>query len=425
MNTFATDKVDQPIFLSEMNIFGNNKMAAKVLSSDSTILELPLTETKKRVRVAISLFYFFQGFCFASWASRIPFIKANLRLTDTDMGNMLLALPLGQLATMPLSGFLVKKFGSRPILVIGALLYAVGLTNLGLAPNKYVLAAALFLFGSFGNLANIAVNTQGVNAEKMYHRSIMASFHGAWSLAGFTGAMVGLVMSNLHVGPYIHFCIVAAASFISIYANYKFLVEDVAPKQTGKAQKKTSRLQMPSGIILQLGIIGFFAMACEGAMFDWSGIYFKEIVHAPEGTETVGYACFMITMATGRFIGDRLINRLGRKRLMQVCGLLIMSGLFLAVALPYFYTAALGFIMVGFGVSTNIPNVYSVAGTQKNISPSEALTAVSSISFLGFLMGPPLIGYTSSLFNLRFSYTLIAIFGFVITVMVTKLKAIK
>lgn len=400
-------------------------MAAKVLSTEGIPTEHILTETKKRVRVAISLFYFFQGFCFASWASRIPFIKAHLNLTDADMGNMLLALPLGQLLTMPISGYLVKKFGSKKILILGAILYAVGLTNIGLAPNKLVLAAALFLFGSFGNFANIAVNTQGVNAEKMYHRSIMASFHGAWSLAGFTGALVGLIMSNLHIGPYVHFCIVAVTSFISIFANYKFLVDDISSKQTDEPTTKKSRFKIPSGVILQLGIIGFFAMACEGAMFDWSGIYFKEIVHAKEGTETVGYACFMITMATGRFIGDRMITRLGRKRLMQICGVLIMSGLLLAVAFPYFYIAALGFIMVGFGVSTNIPNVYSVAGTQKDIAPSEALTAVSSISFLGFLMGPPLIGYTSSLVNLRFSYTLIAIFGLVITVMVTKLRAIK
>ncbi|WP_447641928.1 MULTISPECIES: MFS transporter [Chitinophagaceae] len=407
-----------------MNIFGNNRLAAKVLTAKNSTPESPLTETKKRVRLAISLFYFFQGFCFASWASRIPYIKDHLGLTDGDMGSMLLALPLGQLVTMPVSGHLVKKFGSRRILILGAILYAIGLTNLGLAPNKYLLAIALFLFGSFGNLANIAVNTQGVNAERMYHRSIMASFHGAWSLAGFTGALVGLIMSNLHVGPYVHFCIVAVTSFISITANYKFLVEDISSKQADATEKK-SRFKIPSGTILQLGIIGFFAMACEGAMFDWSGIYFKDIVHAPEGKETVGYACFMITMATGRFIGDRLITKLGRKRLMQICGVLIMAGLLLAVALPNFYVAALGFILVGFGVSTNIPNVYSVAGTQENISPSEALTAVSSISFLGFLMGPPLIGYTSSLFNLRFSYTLIAIFGLVITVMVTKLKAIK
>ncbi|MFT4202420.1 MAG: MFS transporter [Chitinophagaceae bacterium] len=408
-----------------MNIFGNNKMAAKILSTHGVPAELPLTETKKRVRMAISLFYFFQGFCFASWASRIPYIKTNLGLTDADMGNMLLALPLGQLATMPLSGFLVKKYGSKKILILGAVLYGIGLSNLGLAPNKYVLAAALFLFGSFGNLANIAVNTQGVNGEKMYHRSIMASFHGAWSLAGFTGALVGLIMSNLHIGPYPHFCVVAVMSIVSVVFNYNFLVEDIAPKHTELRTPKKSRFKMPSGVILQLGVIGFFAMACEGAMFDWSGVYFKEIVHAPEGTETVGYACFMVTMATGRFVGDRFITKLGRQKLMQICGILIMSGLLLAVAFPYFYVAALGFTMVGFGVSTNIPNVYSVAGTQKDISPSEALTAVSSISFLGFLMGPPLIGYTSSLVNLRFSYTLIAVFGFVITLMVTKLKVIK
>ena len=403
-----------------MKILENSELSNKEMNT-----EPHFTETKKRVRIAISLFYFFQGFCFASWASRIPFIKSHLHLTDADMGSLLLALPLGQLLTMPISSFLIKKFGSKNIIIAGAILYAIGLTNLGLAPNKYVLAFGLLLFGSFGNLANIAVNTQGVNAEKMYHRSIMASFHGAWSLAGFTGAIVGLIMSNLHINPFPHFYIVACTSFISVFFNYKYLLDDISPKIISDKKENKRKFKLPSGIILQLGIIGFFAMACEGAMFDWSGIYFKEIVKAPEGLETVGYACFMITMAIGRFIGDKLITTIGRKKLMQICGILIMSGLLLAVILPNFFVAAFGFILVGFGVSTNIPNVFSIAGTQKDISPSAALTAVSSVSFLGFLMGPPLIGYTSALINLRFSYTLIAVFGLVITVMVTKLKAIK
>lgn len=177
--------------------------------------------------------------------------------------------------------------------------------------------------------------------------------------------------------------------------------------------------------IVQLGIIGFFAMACEGAMFDWSGVYFKEIVHAKPGWESTGYACFMIMMATGRFFGDKVVTKYGRKRLMQTCGILIMTGLIIAVAFPYFVPAALGFVLVGCGVSTNVPNVFSVAGRQKKIPSGQALAAVSSISYLGFLMGPPLIGYTSALLNLRLSYSIIAVFGCCITIMVTKLKVIK
>lgn len=413
-----------------MNLFGNNPKAARVLATNSNIrdnrpLPYDLQKTRQRVRLAISVFYFLQGLCFASWAARIPFIKSHLGLTDGQMGSILLALPAGQMVTMPVSAWLVSRFGSKHVLKFTLPLYAIELTNLGWAPNKWLLALSLFFFGVFGNMCNIGVNTQGVNAERMYHRPVMASFHGAWSIAGFTGALIGLLVSNLHIKPHPHFWMIAAITFTGIIFNYKFLVADGLNKENNAAREKKNLLRNMNADIVQLGIIGFFAMACEGAMFDWSGVYFKEIVHAKAGWESTGYACFMIMMATGRFLGDKVVTKYGRKKLMQTCGILIMTGLIIAVAFPYFVPAALGFVLVGLGVSTNVPNVFSVAGRQKKIPSGQALAVVSSISYLGFLMGPPLIGYTSALLNLRLSYSIIAIFGCCITIMVTKLKVIK
>ncbi|WP_191967959.1 MFS transporter [Rhizosphaericola mali] len=412
-----------------MNLFGNNAKAARVIATNSATsieksLSPQLQKTKIRVRFAVAIFYFFQGLCFASWASRIPYIKSTIGITDGQMGSILLALPAGQLITMPISAYLVDKYGSKNVLKFGLPLYAIALTFLGLAPTKLLLSLGLFIFGVFGNFCNISVNTQGVNAERMYHRPIMATFHGAWSIAGFTGAIIGLLMSKFTIVPEIHFWIIAILSIIGMLMNVKYLMQDGIKKITANKEKKSMLANMDSTII-QLGVIGFFAMACEGAMFDWSGVYFKEIVKVKQGWESVGYACFMVMMATGRFVGDKVVAKFGRKKLMQVCGVLIMIGLLVAVIFPYFLSASFGFILVGFGVSTNIPNVYSVAGNQTKIPSSAALAAVSSISYLGFLMGPPLIGYTSQLFNLRLSYTIIAIFGLCITIMVTRLKVIK
>ncbi|RYY65205.1 MAG: MFS transporter, partial [Chitinophagaceae bacterium] len=150
------------------------------------------------MRLAVSAFYFGQGIAFASWASRIPDIKGHLQLSDAGLGSILLALPLGQLCTMPVSGRLVHRFGSRKVLTAAAPFYVVALTLIGLVQAPWQLALCLFFFGVTGNLANIAVNTQGVEAEKLYPKPIMTSFHGAWSLAGFAGALVGLLMTNLH-----------------------------------------------------------------------------------------------------------------------------------------------------------------------------------------------------------------------------------
>jgi MFS family permease len=163
-------------------------------------------------------------------------------------------------------------------------------------------------------------------------------------------------------------------------------------------------------------------MAAEGTMFDWSGVYFKEVVKVPQSLVIVGYASFMIMMTMGRFTVDRIIARVGRKKMLQASGILILTGLMIAVLLPYLITATLGFLIVGFGVSSVVPTVYSTATKSTKIAPGMAIAAVSSISFLGFLLGPPLIGYIAQLASLRYSFAVVALLGFCITIMVSKLK---
>jgi MFS family permease len=375
----------------------------------------------KQIRMAVSVFFFCQGLCFSSWASRIPDIKSSLQLTDAALGSILLALPAGQLTAMPFSGKLVTYFGSKKVLRICLVLYAICLTNMGLATQPWHLALALYLFGVCGNMCNISVNTQAIATEQLYGRPIMTSFHGAWSTAGFTGAAIGLLMVGQRVSPYIHFWIVASAVFVAIVFSQRYLQPG---RSSVKLEKKKKFFSKPNGVLVQLGIIGFCSMASEGAMFDWSGVYFKQVVEAPEHLIVLGYASFMIMMATGRFVGDKLILQFGRKKMLRISGILISSGLFISVLFPYLITATLGFLIVGLGVSSIVPMVYSSAGKIPHIPPGIALASVSSISFLGFLMGPPLIGYIAEISSLRYSFAVIGLLGFGIAMMVSKLKAI-
>ncbi len=373
---------------------------------------------KNRIRIAVSLFFFSQGLAFSSWASRIPTIKATLGISEGQLGTLLLLMPIGQLCTMALSGKLVAKYGSKNVLQIVVLIYPLILCCIGLAQDFYQLGAVLFLFGVIGNMCNISVNTQGVEVEKIYGKSIMSSFHGAWSIAGFTGALIGLLMMNLHISTFYHFVLIYGVIVLNWLINKKYLVESIsAPKQ-----EKKSIFSKPDKILVQLGIIGFLSMATEGAMFDWSGVYFQDIVKAPQNLVVVGYASFMIMMATGRFIGDYFISKYGKLRIMQVSGILMFSGLMISVFFPQFIICTLAFMMVGLGVACNVPMVYSVAGKNKNVNPGVALATVSSISFLGFLMGPPLIGYIAEIFDLRYSYALFASFGLIMVIMVGRMK---
>ena len=375
----------------------------------------------KRIRWAVSLFYFGMGLCFATWASRIPDIKASLHLSESDLGSILFALPFGQLMIMPFSGKLVTKYGSHKILLIALALHAIALTNLGLAEKPWQLSLGLFLFGIFGNLSNIAVNTQGVYTEGLFKRTIMSSFHGAWSTAGFSGALIGIAMLALKLSPFQHFVIAALIVFVLMAANYKYLIR----AKEKKSSEKKKFFAKPDGVLLWLGIIGFCCMASEGVMFDWSGVYFKEIVKAPGPLVILGYTSFMIMMASGRFLGDRLIYKYGRKRVLQISGLLISTGLFTSVFLPYLIPSTLAFMLVGLGVSTIVPTVYSIAGKNATVAPGEALTIVSSVSFLGFLMGPPVIGFIAEAAGLQFSFAFIGIFGVLIAFMASRIKAIQ
>lgn len=394
------------------------KVEAELAGQDESIFNKE-ENNLGHTRIAVSLFYFGQGLGFSSWASRIPDIKHNLHLSDAALGTILFALPLGQLCTMPVSAALVTKYGSKKILTIAAPLYCTALVIIGLAAAPWQLAAALFIFGVTGNMANLAVNTQGIETEKLYNRPINTSFHGVWSIAGFAGALVGLLMINLHIIPYQHFLFILLLSWVNVFLSHKYLI---AGKPAASATKRPFFIK-PQGSLLQLGIIAFCSMATEGAMFDWSGVYFRDIVAAPHSLVLLGYTSFMIMMAAGRFIGDAIILKIGRKRTMQASGIIISSGLALSVIFPHIVTATIGFMLVGLGVSTNVPSVYSVAGKNEKVPPGIALAMVASVSYLGFLMGPPLIGYISALSSLRYSYAVIGCFGLLITILVTKSKA--
>jgi MFS family permease len=166
-------------------------------------------------------------------------------------------------------------------------------------------------------------------------------------------------------------------------------------------------------------------MASEGAMFDWSGVYFKDVVKAPASLVILGYTSFMIMMASGRFVADYFIAKIGRKKLLQICGVMISTGLFISVLFPYLIPCTLAFMLVGLGVSSIVPTVYSAAGRHTKVPAGIALATVSSVSFLGFLMGPPLIGYISELAGLRYSFAVIGIFGLGITLLVSRIKALQ
>lgn len=357
-------------------------------------------------RFAVAAFFFIAGICFASWASRIPDISRALNLHEGALGAVLFALPIGSMCSLPLSGWLVSKLGSRKVATLSGLIYPTILICLGFCNTVPLIITTLFFFGLFGNMMNISVNTQAVGVEKLYNRSIMATFHGVWSLAGFTGAAVGTILISQGFDPYQHFIGIASVMMCMALFSQKYIL----PKDTQHPDQPI--FAKPDANLLKLGLIAFCCMAAEGTMFDWSGIYFQKIIQVPKNLTTLGYAAFMSTMAGGRFLGDRLVTQFGKKFILQMSGIVIATGLLIAVILPYLVPATIGFLLVGIGVSSVVPLVYSQAGKSTTMNAGMALAAVSSIGFLGFLIGPPLIGFIAELLGLQWSFSLIALLGF-------------
>ncbi|HAS58432.1 MAG TPA: MFS transporter, partial [Algoriphagus sp.] len=307
---------------------------------------------------------------------------------------------------LPIAGWSVHEFGSRRVILTGSFIYAISLPLIGLSPTTWILVIVLILFGLMGNIMNIALNTQALDLEDQMGKSILASFHGLWSLAGFTGAGIGAAMIFLDFNPTQHYLLVMILSFVIIFLAHSYVVKEKKRDDSGGLV-----LKKPDNLLLRIGLIAFLGMMTEGCMFDWSGVYFKKVLVANPSLVSLGYVAFMGTMASGRFISDRLVQRFGKVPVIRVSGLLIFLGLLLSVLIPTLPFATLGFFIVGFGVSSIIPVSYSIAGRSKQFAPSVALALVSTISFFGFLIGPPMIGFIADLFSLKISFALIAMNG--------------
>jgi MFS family permease len=358
-------------------------------------------------RVALGALFFFMGICFASWAARIPDIQAKFQLSEGELGTLLLCLPIGSMVGLPIAGWSVHHYGSRIVILICSFAYALTLPLIGLAPSPWVIVPVLMIFGMLGNIMNISLNTQALGLEDQLGKSILASFHGLWSMAGFTGAGLGAGMILLQFSPAAHYGVVALLSVVIILFSQKYVINDKREKDGAGGLV----LKKPDQLLLRVGLISFLGMMAEGCMFDWSGVYFKKIVEAKPELVSLGYVCFMGAMATGRFVTDKATNRYGKIPVLQVSGVLIFLGLVMAVLFPSLYTAGLGFLLVGFGVASIVPVSYGIAGRSKLYSPSVALALVSTLSFFGFLVGPPVIGFIAEAFNLQISFALIAFNG--------------
>ena len=399
------------------------------------------TYPKEKIRFAILTFFFAQGLCMASWASRIPDFKDVFAANYAFYwGLILFMIPVGKFVAIPLAGYLVSRLGSRTMVQVSILGYAISLLCVGLAHEVYLLGFLLFGFGVFWNLCDISFNTQGIEVERLYGKTIMATFHGGWSLGACTGALIGFVMIWLGVAPVWHYMLISAIILLIVLAGRKYLQEatlredeESLPNSGTASQVEVETpnvfrllFRKPEILLLQLGLVGLFALIVESAMFDWSAVYFESVVNVPKSLQ-IGFLVFMVMMAAGRFLTNYAYQLWGKKKVLQLAGSFICIGFFVSALLGGVFESmamkviinSLGFMLVGLGISCIVPTLYSFVGAKSKTPVSIALTILSSISFIGSLIAPLLIGAISQAFDIRIAYMIIGILGGCIVLIVS------
>ncbi|MCC8200056.1 MAG: MFS transporter [Tannerellaceae bacterium] len=389
---------------------------------------------KEKIRWAMLSFFLAQGLCFASWASRIPDIKDIFEVHYAFYwGLVLFLIPVGKFIAIPLAGYLISKLGSRTMVQVSISGYAFSLFAVGIASTIWMLGIFLFCFGVFWNLCDISLNTQAIGIERLYGKTIMASFHGGWSLAACLGALIGFIMIVSDIPPFYHFTGIAVLLLLIVGLSRKYLQEDIEGEKNEEEIKDPSiYIRKPEKLLLQLGVVGLFALVVESVMFDWSGIYFESVLQVPKSLQ-IGFLVFMVMMTVGRFLTNYAYRILGKKQVLQIAGSLIFIGFFTSALFASAFDSmalkvainSVGFMMVGLGISCMVPTIYSFVGSKSKTPVGLAITILSSISFIGSLVAPLLIGSISQAFNIKYAYMLVGVLGLAIVAMVTFCKAFR
>jgi hypothetical protein len=365
-------------------------------------------------RAGVTAVFFVDGALFATWASRIPALSSRVGATTGVLGLALLAPAVGAVIAMPLVGRLLPGRSSRMFcrFAVGGLMAAIVLP--ALARSVPALVGALFVVGVTNSTLDLVMNAQGVSVERHLGRPILSSLHAAFSFGGFAGAGLGALAAALGVAPLPHFLVAAVLFGIpGLIATGPLLARD----EDVDAHAPTMRWRaLPTRLVL-LGIACLFCLMAEGGASDWSAKLVHDDLAGSAALGAITYAVFSVAMGTGRLIADRLWTRWGSVGLLRRCGALAAVGFAAGLAAGTVPAAIAGFAALGFGLAGVVPTLFRAGADQPGTSTGPALAAVSSLGYLGFLGGPPLIGGVAQYTSLRLAAVIMVLAGLLVTVL--------
>jgi MFS family permease len=346
------------------------------------------------------ILFLVHGFVVGSWVSRIPSAKSELHLNNAVLGLTLLTSAFGALCTIPITGSLISRYGSKRVTSISSIAFCSTVSLMGLAWNALTLALALFIFGGIAAAMDVSMNAQGVEVEKALGKPTMSRFHAMFSFGAMAGAGIGGWVAARNVAPVVHFSVAGAVNLVAIFAAIPLLLETHAHLSV---REHRLPLRNVPAVLVALSTIGFCILLSEGAMADWTAVYYRQVLHTGAGIAAEGYAVFSAAMATFRFIGDWITARLGPLHTVRAGCLVAAMGLLWTLSIQSPIWGLLGLAITGAGLSVIIPLVFGGGGRVPGVNPGPGIATVTGIGYVGFIVGPPTIGFVSQIITLRYA----------------------
>lgn len=354
-------------------------------------------------RLAVTTYFFVNGFLYANWAARLPEMQQFYNISNTRLGSLLLTMAAGAILAMPFTGWLTTRFSTRTVTILAGLGFCISVPFLVISPSFWIYTSVFFMMGLFSGAMDVAMNGQAVFVERLYAKPIMSSFHAMFSIGMALGAGAGALFAKFTLPLWDHLLLVSLIGLGSHLLAFRYLIRDQPEQSTGRG----GHFQLPTKAILPLGIMAFCGMTGEGAMADWSAIFMNTVVGQNEAFSALTFGTFAAAMTIGRLFGDHFTGRYGARQVLIFDSSLALVGLGLLLAFPLIWTTFLGFFLTGLGLSTVVPIVYSKAGNTPGVGPSAGIAMATTIGYTGFFVGPPVIGFLSDLYGLRFALTMV------------------
>lgn len=350
---------------------------------------------------SIGLIFAINAMLISTWAVRIPDIKEYLNINDAELGMALLAAPLGVVLLAPVATLSINRLGAGKTTTIAAFLMSFSIVGLGLPQNYVHLWLALFFFGICNGFMDISMNAVASAIEKQQSRIIMSTTHGFWSL----GAMLFSLLAGLIAGQGVHYLYHFIGVSILSLVLILFLRKDIGP--IVDKQERNFQWVWPGTNLALLVVVAFIVFLCEGVVLDWNSVFYKDILAAPAAAVGFGFAAFSGAMAAARFTGDMIIEKFLLRKILVAASTICVAGLWLYALGISVLICTVAMLICGLGFSVLIPILFREAGRSELVAPSLGLALVSTLGYMGFLVGPALIGFVSEAFDLRVGFGVI------------------